>query len=74
MIRVGVLVATVGLVCLLAFRLLGSSVGPDGFIQEPFGLLPIGYLLVLVGGVATCIGLIRLFIAKRRHQSSGRTA
>lgn len=64
MIRIGLLVAAIGLACLLAFRLIGSSVGPDGFIQEPFGLLPIGYLLLVVGGVAAVIGFIRLLIAK----------
>lgn len=56
----GVLVAVVGLACLLAFRLIGSSVDPDGFVQEPFGLLPIGYLLVFVGALVALIGYISL--------------
>lgn len=54
----GVLVAVVGLACLLAFRLIGSSVDPAGFVQEPFGLLPIGYLLVFVGALVALIGYI----------------
>lgn len=66
MIRIGVLVAAIGLACLLAFRVIGSSVDPDGFLREPFGLLPIGYLLVFVGALVAFIGFIRLLIAKRR--------
>lgn len=74
MIRIGVLVATIGLVCLLAFRLIGSSLDQDGFLQEPFGLLPIGYLLVVAGALVALIGFIRLRIEKRRPQSRGRVS
>ena len=69
MTRIGVLIATIGLACLLAFRLIGSSIDPSGFIQEPFGLLPIGYLLVIVGVLVALIGYIRLLIVRRRAQS-----
>jgi len=66
MIRIGFLIAAIGLACLLAFRLIGSSVDPNGFVQEPFGLLPIGYTFVFVGALVALIGYIRLLIARRR--------
>jgi hypothetical protein len=65
MIRIGVLVAAIGLACLIAFRMIGSSVEPNGFVQEPFALLPIGYLLVFVGALVALIGYIKLLVARR---------
>lgn len=70
MIRIGVFFVAIGFSCLLAFRLIGSSIDPNGFIQEPFGLLPIGYLLVFVGALVALIGYIRLLISRRRAQKS----
>lgn len=71
MIRIGVFFVAIGFSCLLAFHLIGSSIDPNGFIQEPFGLLPIGYLLVFVGVLVVLFGYIRLLISRRRVQSRG---
>ena len=68
MIRIGILISAIGLVCLIAFHLFGSSVEPDGFLQEPFGLLPIGYFLIFAGLFVTAFGCVRLFVARRRIQ------
>lgn len=38
-----------GLLCFLAYTLAGSSVDEDGTLHEQFGLIPIGYLLILLG-------------------------
>lgn len=38
-----------GTVALLAFRLIGGEVGPDGMLNEPFYLLGMGYLLLIAG-------------------------
>jgi len=70
MIRIGVFFVAIGFSCLIAFRLIGSSIDPNGFLQEPFGLLPIGYLLVFVGVLVALIGYIRLLISRRRAQKS----
>ena len=71
MIRIGLFFVAIGFSCLLAFHLIGSSIDPNGFIQEPFGLLPIGYLLVFVGVLVALFGYIRLLISRRRVQSRG---
>ena len=39
----------VGVACLGLFAFLGSSVAPDGRLQEPFALLPLGWALILLG-------------------------
>ncbi|WP_246188684.1 DUF3955 domain-containing protein [Nitratireductor arenosus] len=48
-----------GLACLAAFRMIGSDVDENGVLREPFFLLPIGYLLVLLG----IAGLAGTFVA-----------
>ncbi|MNV68980.1 hypothetical protein D3C71_1618580 [compost metagenome] len=67
MVRVGVLLVVLGFIALITFRLMGSSIDADGFLREPFALLPIGFLLVVVGCVTALIGWI-----KRRVQSRSR--
>ena len=38
-----------GLVCWLAYGAIGSHVDEQGILREPFGLIPIGWLLVFAG-------------------------
>lgn len=40
-----------GGLCLLAFNLIGSTVDAQGVLHEPFGLLPIGFLLMILGAL-----------------------
>ena len=40
------------LTCSISFHAIGSSVGPDGILREPFALIPIGYGLA-AGSAAT---------------------
>lgn len=70
MIRIGVFVATLGLACFFAFHLIGASVGLDGFLREPFALLPIGYLFVFAGMLMACAGFISGLISRRSAKES----
>ncbi|MHA3902442.1 DUF3955 domain-containing protein [Castellaniella sp. WN] len=54
----------VGVVCLGLFALLGSSVAPDGHLQEPFALLPLGWTFILFGGLGLVISLVRCALHK----------
>ena len=56
-------IAILGALLLLAYRVIGASVDEAGFLQEPFALLPIGFLLLVVGLVG---GAVSLLIANRR--------
>ena len=47
--------------CLIAFEVIGSSVAQDGRLIEPFFLIPIAWLLFLLGGLLA----IASFIFKR---------
>ena len=70
MIKTGGFIAVIGFACLLAFRLIGSHVGMDGFVQEPFALLPIGYLLVFAGMLIGVSGFIRRLVARQRQEKA----
>ena len=45
------LLLVAGALCLLAFNLIGSTVDAQGVLHEPFGLLPIGFLLIVLGAL-----------------------
>ncbi|WGZ94348.1 MAG: DUF3955 domain-containing protein [Candidatus Thiothrix putei] len=48
-----------GAVCLLAFQFIGGTVDAEGVLHEPFALLPLGYLFLLIGVVLGLFGLLR---------------
>ncbi len=56
---IGALLILAGLGCFLAFNLRGSTLDAQGFLHEPFALLPLGYLLLFTGMVLTVIPLLR---------------
>mgnify|MGYP001234724097 FL=1 len=39
----------IGVCCHLSYLIVGSSIDTDGFLIEPFALIPIGYLFYLLG-------------------------
>jgi hypothetical protein len=39
----------IGVCCHLGYLIVGSSIDTDGFLIEPFALIPIGYLFYLLG-------------------------
>ena len=56
-----------GIACLSLFSLIGSTVLPDGFLQEPFALLPLGWMFIALGVFTLVVSLIRR--ARRKHVS-----
>lgn len=50
-----------GIISFLLFMLIGITVDSNGYLQEPFFLVPIGYLFLLVGLIGGVIYLIRRF-------------
>jgi hypothetical protein len=56
---VGLGLLLLGFGCLAAFKLIGSAVDVDGFVKEPFWLLPTGWLLIVVGAVWIVMAAIR---------------
>ncbi|MCX6918177.1 MAG: DUF3955 domain-containing protein [Verrucomicrobia bacterium] len=45
--------------CYELFHRLGSHVDDQGFLHEPFGLIPLGWLFVLAGAVLIVLSWVR---------------
>jgi hypothetical protein len=56
---IGLMLAGIG--CAIAFEVIGSSVADDGTLVEPFFLIPIAWLLFLLGGILA----ISTFVIRR---------
>jgi hypothetical protein len=59
MIKAGILSIALGLCALLAFQWIGDSIDEQGFLREPFALLPIGSMLLIAGLLAAVIGWLK---------------
>lgn len=61
---VGVCCIILGFLSWGLFFVIGSTVDENGMLQEPFGLLPIGILLVVVGVTISILTAVTAFIKK----------
>jgi len=52
-------ITALGAACLTVYCFIGVTVDENGFLQEPFGLLPIGFLLLAVGSIGLLVSLLR---------------
>ncbi len=64
MMRIGLFLMTLGICSLMLFRYIGSSLNPDGTLNEPYALIPIGSTLFITGLIIGIIGFIRLLWVK----------
>lgn len=48
-----------GLGCLVSFLIIGTEMAPDGTIEEPFGLIPMGYFFLSLGTLAVIVLFIQ---------------
>ncbi|WP_050514379.1 DUF3955 domain-containing protein [Aeromonas finlandensis] len=46
MMRIGAVLAAMGFACFVAYEMIGATVDENGILHEPFGLIPIGFLLI----------------------------
>ena len=58
MVAVGLFLIAVALGCAVAYELIGSHVDADGWLREPFALIPIGWLSGLAGVSLVVLGLL----------------
>ncbi len=56
--------ALAAMICFISYRIIGAEVLPDGRLVEPFALLPIGYLFVIVFMISIVFNFI--FIRKQK--------
>ncbi len=58
------IIVIIGTVCLLTFNWIGSTVDSNGVLHEPFALLPIGYLIIVVGVVGFVVTMLQTWRSK----------
>lgn len=54
-----------GVVCMAAYRLIGSSVDKSGILHEPFLLIPLGWLAVFLGLLVGTAYLLTVFFSDK---------
>ncbi|NFH68194.1 DUF3955 domain-containing protein [Clostridium botulinum] len=58
--------------CVIAYNIIGSEVAADGTLIEPFFLIPIGYIFILVSMVSLIIsGLISIKNYYKKNKING---
>lgn len=57
--KISVLFCICGILCLIAYNIIGSSVDEKGFLVEPFGLIPLFWLFQLLALVALVVTFAR---------------
>ncbi|QHI71648.1 DUF3955 domain-containing protein [Aminipila terrae] len=61
--------ALAALICFVSYNLIGSKLLPDGTLVEPFALIPIGYLFILLFIISLIFNLLFLLIAKLKKNN-----
>ena len=59
--KIATVFLSVGIICLVLFELIGSKVEKDGNLNEPFFLIPVGSVMVLIS-----VMLYLLFAFKKK--------
>jgi hypothetical protein len=49
--KIATTLLVIGIMCFVSFELIGSEVDENGFINEPFALLPIGFIFICLSMV-----------------------
>lgn len=62
--KLSILFLSIGVLCFAAFDWIGASVDANGILHEPFGLIPSGYLALLIGVISG----LACFIKNKRSQ------
>jgi hypothetical protein len=58
-IRVSVVLIGIGLLCFFGFWVIGSEIDAQGYLREPFALIPLGWLFIFVGVLMTLFCLLK---------------
>ncbi|MDM5131126.1 DUF3955 domain-containing protein [Aeromonas piscicola] len=69
MMKLAALFTALGMISLISFNLLGSYVDSQGYLHEPFGLLPIGFLFIFMGILLALLSVLRAFFRQRRTKA-----
>ncbi|MFH0256796.1 DUF3955 domain-containing protein [Vibrio rumoiensis] len=57
--KISILFCISGMLCLMAYNIIGSSVDQNGLLVEPFGLIPLFWLFQLLALMALLVTLVK---------------
>lgn len=57
-VRFSLIAVGIGFLCFLGFWIIGSEIDADGYLHEPFALIPLGWIFLFIG---LFIGLLYAF-------------
>ena len=60
-----IIVLLLGIICLIAYKVIGSEVSADGTLVEQFWLIPVGYLLIVISIISSIVIYINSVIKKK---------
>lgn len=60
-----ILLLVIGIICFLTYGIIGSHVALDGTLVEPFGLIPLGWLCIIIGIIFWVLVNIWLWFHKK---------
>ena len=69
MMKLAALFTVLGVISLISFQLIGSYVDSQGYLHEPFGLLPIGFLFIFMGILLALFGALRALCRQKRAKA-----
>lgn len=57
----------ISIVCILSYNVIGSSVAPDGTLIEPFYLIPMSWLFLIIGLASLIIVFVVSHLKNKNH-------
>lgn len=57
----------ISIVCILSYNVIGSSVAPDGTLIEPFYLIPMSWLFLIIGLASLIIVFVVFHLKNKKH-------
>ncbi|MFK3651525.1 DUF3955 domain-containing protein [Lysobacter enzymogenes] len=60
---------TLAAACAAGYAAIGSHVDADGFVREPFALIPLAFLFFALGATCAATAAIRAQLRRRRRRA-----
>jgi len=64
-VKVSLLLISLSFICMAAYNFIGSTIDKNGFLHEPFFLIPIGWLFLFSGIVLFIFAVLKMIFTRR---------
>lgn len=56
----------IGIGCFIAYNVIGAKIGPNGIVEEPFFLIPIGELFIFIALIIAIVVSLRTLFRRNK--------